>query len=144
MVFKSWQYHNSIVCDLVIQFAQCVQQLLGPKMLALIAVCLSWFVTTEGYFLSDSRIQNPNLTSALSSSSSEVTSTCLQFDEKTTPTYNYNYDFLEVDSEGTMSSAATASFQASLSWGFISARVSGKAKTTSESSSKSTYIQTIM
>ena len=55
--------------------------------------------------IADYRIRNPDITPALgrgySLTSYDVLSTCLQFDEKTEPTYNYDYQMIETNRDGT-------------------------------------------
>ena len=56
----------------------------------------------------------------------DVLSTCLQFDEKTEPTYNYDYQMIETNSDGTHTADIDASLEASVSYGFIKAQLNVK------------------
>ena len=64
-------------------------------------------------------------------------STCLQFDEKTEPTYNYDYQMIETNSDGTHTADIDASLKASVSYGFIKAQLNVKVKAHKESTRKS-------
>lgn len=95
--------------------------------------------------IADHRIRNPNRSPALgrgySLQTHDVLSTCLKFDQLTNPSYNYDYDFLEIKSDGTTSTKVTASMKASLSWGWISAQVSANVKRDKEvTTSKHTIV----
>jgi len=78
--------------------------------------------------IADYRIRNPDITPALgrgySLTSYDVLSTCLQFDEKTEPTYNYDYEMLEFTSNGEQLAAGSASMKESVSWAFIKGTIS--------------------
>ena len=78
--------------------------------------------------IADYRIRNPDITPALgrgySLTSYDVLSTCLQFDEKTEPTYNYDYEMLEFTSTGEQLAAGSASMKESVSWAFIKETIS--------------------
>lgn len=88
--------------------------------LAVVLCVLPWVALAATTFIADSRIRNPNLTPALGRGFSLTTygvlSTCLDFSETTEPTYNYDYDLMEVNSEGKSKSTAEGSFKASMSW----------------------------
>ena len=98
--------------------------------------------------IADYRIRNPDITPALgrgySLTSYDVLSTCLQFDEKTEPTYNYDYQMTETNSDGTHVADVDATLKASISFGFISAQISMKVKSHTESTRKSHFISTRM
>ena len=57
---------------------------------------------------------------------------------------NYDYDVMEVNSEGKSHSTSQGSFTASMSWGFIKATVSGSAKSTKDTATKKHHIVTKM
>ena len=71
-------------------------------------------------------------------------STCLQFDEKTEPTYNYDYQMIETNSDGTHTADIDASLKASVSYGFIKAQLNVKVKAHKESTRKPHFISTRM
>jgi len=120
----------------------------SARVAALLVCLLPIVVQAATTFIADDRIRNPNLTPTLgrgfSLTTYNVLSTCLDFEEKTEPTYNYDYDMMEITKDGKSSSTAQGSFKASMSWGFIKATVTGSANVKSESTSSSHYIVTKM
>ena len=114
----------------------------------LLSVTLLAAVNAAPNVISDYRIRNPDITPALgrgySLTSYDVLSTCLAFDEKTEPTYNYDYQMHETNSDGTEVTDAEASMKASISFGFISAQISMKVKSHVESTRHSHFISTRM
>ena len=62
-----------------------------------------------------------------------------QFDEKTEPTYNYDYQMIETNSDGTHTADIDASLKASVSYGFIKAQLNVKVKAHKESTRKSHF-----
>ena len=62
-----------------------------------------------------------------------------QFDEKTEPTYNYDYQMIETNSDDTHTADIDASLKASLSYGFIKAQLNVKVKAHKESTRKSHF-----
>lgn len=104
-------------------------------MLFTLLISLSLFlsvVTSSPTIVADERIQDINITPELgrgySTSTNEVLSTCLIFKGKTLPTYNFKYDFMEVDYSGTSINTYQGEFHTSLSWGFIQATVNANMK----------------
>jgi hypothetical protein len=94
--------------------------------------------------ISDARIRNPDVTPALgrgySMTTNQVLSTCLQFTDRTVPTYNYDYSFVEYSHDGHQTSEVEAGMSGSASWGWISASVTGSVKTSSEKNTRSRHV----
>ena len=114
----------------------------------LLSILLLAAVDAAPNVIADYRIRNPDITPALgrgySLTSYDVLSTCLAFEEKTEPTYNYDYQMIETNSDGTHVSDLDASLQASVSYGFIKAQLNVKVKQHKESTRKSHFISTRM
>ena len=114
----------------------------------LLSIFLLAAVDAAPNVIADYRIRNPDITPALgrgySLTSYDVLSTCLQFDERTEPTYNYDYQMLETNSDGTHTSDVDASLQASVSYGFIKAELNVKVKAHRESTRHSHFVSTRM
>ena len=96
--------------------------------------------------IADYRIRNPDITPALgrgySLTSYDVLSTCLQFDEKTEPTYNYDYQMLEFTNNGDQLAAGSASMKESVSWAFIKGTISKSVSSNKEQ--KKNFVSTRM
>ena len=94
----------------------------------LLSIFLLAAVYAEPNVIADYRIRNPDITPALgrgySLTSYDVLSTCLQFDERTEPTYNYDYQTLEFTSDGEQLTAESDSVRESVSWPFIKETIS--------------------
>jgi len=73
-----------------------------------------------------------------------IVSTCLTFQEKTEPSYNYVYDMHEVDDTGTISSSTGGSVSASMGYGFIKSSVSASFSTSKDSNFRTRSIITTM
>jgi hypothetical protein len=71
-----------------------------------------------------------------------VLSTCLQFDEKTEPTYNYDYQMLEFTNNGDQLAAGSASMKESVSWAFIKGTISKSVSSNKEQ--KKNFVSTRM
>ena len=119
-------------------------------LVAVLAACATIVLVVEASpnVVADSRIRDPNRTPVLgrgySLTTYDVLSTCLNFKEKSQATYNYDYSLMEFTSDGKSSTDASGSFQASISWGFISASVSGSFKSKSERQTHKHHIVTKM
>ena len=98
--------------------------------------------------IADSRIRSPDTTPALgrgySLTTYDVLSTCLMFDAKTEPTYNYDYEMLETKNDGSTTSDVSASMQASVSWWFIKSTITSSLAKQSSTSRKKHFISTRM
>jgi len=98
--------------------------------------------------IADSRIRGPDITPALgrgySLTTYDVLSTCLQFQEKTEPTYNYDYEMLETKNDGLTTSDVTSSMKASASWWFIKSTITGSLAKTASTSRKKHFVSTRM
>jgi len=98
--------------------------------------------------IADSRIRSPDITPALgrgySLTTYDVLSTCLMFEAKTEPTYNYDYEMLETDSTGITTSEVSAGMSGSVSWGFIKSTVTASMKSNSASERKKHFLSTRM
>ena len=119
-----------------------------PMKQLLLSISLLAAVSASPNVIADYRIRNPDITPALgrgySLTSYDVLSTCLAFDEKTEPTYNYDYQMIETNSDGTHTSDLDASLQASVSYGFIKAELNVKVKQHRESTRHSHFVSTRM
>ena len=82
----------------------------------LLSILLLAAVDAAPNVIADYRIRNPDITPALgrgySLTTYDVLSTCLQFEERTEPTYNYDYQMIETNSEGKHTSAVSAEMKA--------------------------------
>ena len=98
--------------------------------------------------IADYRIRNPDITPALgrgySLTTYDVLSTCLAFEEKTQPTYNYDYEMLEFTHAGAQESSGSASLQASVSWPFIKGTISASVSHATTDTRKSHFVSTRM
>jgi hypothetical protein len=98
--------------------------------------------------IADSRIRSPDTTPALgrgySLTTYDVLSTCLMFDQKTEPTYNYDYEMLETKSDGSTTSDVSSSMKASVSWWFIKSTITSSLAKKSSTSRKKHFISTRM
>ena len=98
--------------------------------------------------IADARIRSPDITPALgrgySLTTYDVLSTCLMFDAKTEPTYNYDYEMLETKNDGSTTSDVSASMQASVSWWFIKSTITSSLAKQSSTSRKKHFISTRM
>ena len=114
----------------------------------LLSVTLLAAVNAAPNVISDYRIRNPDITPALgrgySLTSYDVLSTCLQFNDKTEPTYNYDYSMIETNSDGSHTSDVTAEMKASVSYGWIKASIESSVTSASTSERKSHFISTRM
>jgi len=114
----------------------------------LLPVLLLAVVRAAPNVIADYRIRNPDITPALgrgfSLTSYDVLSTCLTFDEVTQPTYNYDYSVIETNSDGTHTSALSASMQASVSYWGIKATIDASVESNSVEKRAVHFISTRM
>ena len=99
-------------------------------------------------YISDRRIRDPDMSPVLgrgfSLSSYAIVSTCLTFTEKTQPTYNYEYDYHDIDESGSVSSVSEGSLSSSVGYYWVKASVSGSHKSTKDTKTSSRHIVTTM
>ena len=114
----------------------------------LLSILLLAAVDAAPNVIADYRIRNPDITPALgrgySLTSYDVLSTCLAFEEKTQPTYNYDYEMLEFTHAGAQESSGSASLQASVSWPFIKGTISASVSHATTDTRKSHFVSTRM
>ena len=114
----------------------------------LLSVTLLAAVNAAPNVIADYRIRNPDITPALgrgySLTTYDVLSTCLAFEEKTQPTYNYDYEMLEFTHAGAQESSGSASLQASVSWPFIKGTISASVSHATTDTRKSHFVSTRM
>ena len=116
--------------------------------LLLLSVSLLAAVNAGPNVIADYRIRNPDITPALGRGYSLTTygvlSTCLQFEERTEPTYNYDYEVIEVNSAGEDTSESSKTTTASVGYFWAKTKISTSVKESSKSTRSSEYILTRM
>ena len=104
------------------------------SLLVLLWVCCQ---DIEAITIADSRVRGVDKAISLGRGFSltdySVTSTCLTFEQRTIPSYNYDYSFMKFDHTGTSTEKDTSSFSSSVSSSFWVGKVEANYDRSSES-----------